>query len=123
MAKLRHYRKQRFLLAVFASALVPGCQSAKQLQVPRAVQSPTAVTGSFVAPNDAGEPDVLPASLDEPVDAVAELPSTQSEGREALTPGEPTLAESLAHLEALAISNNPTLRRMRQEAAVEWAQV
>ena len=31
------------------------------------------------------------------------------------------LSESLADLEAQALGNNPTLRRMRQEAAAEWA--
>jgi len=32
-----------------------------------------------------------------------------------------TAAEALAHLEAAAIATNPTLRRMQQEAAGEWA--
>jgi outer membrane protein TolC len=33
----------------------------------------------------------------------------------------PTVGESLADLETWAIANNPTLRRMQQEASAEWA--
>ena len=124
MVRIRHSRKRWFLLAIFVStALFLGCETAKQLRAPSTMQPSTAVDRSWAPPNDAAESKVQLTSLRQPVDAVTELPPPHPENEEVLASGEPKDAESLSDLEALAISNNPTLRRMRQEAAVEWAQV
>jgi outer membrane protein TolC len=54
-------------------------------------------------------PQPLPAPLQTPVEAI-----------DSRTVSEPI--ETLESLEVLALTNNPTLRRMQQEAAAEWAQ-
>jgi outer membrane protein, heavy metal efflux system len=104
-------------------ALFVGCETAKQLRPLRLGQSSKAAERSLSSPNDAAGSEVQLTSLREPVNAATELPPPHSESGEILKPSRPKDAESLSELESLAISHNPTLRRMRQEAAVEWAQV
>jgi outer membrane protein TolC len=50
-----------------------------------------------------------------------QLPEPAPSGVETLIPSERHSQESLVDLENFAITNNPTLRRMQQEAAAEWA--
>ena len=57
----------------------------------------------------------------QPVDVPEQLPPSEPIGPETLSQPQPQSEESLADLEAFAITNNPTLRRMQQEAAAEWA--
>lgn len=50
-----------------------------------------------------------------------QLPPPEIRGSETLAAPLPQLTETLVDLEAWAMANNPTLRRMQQEAAAEWA--
>ena len=50
-----------------------------------------------------------------------QLPALEVDPLETHALGQPQSQESLGELEAWAIANNPTLRRMQQEAAAEWA--
>jgi outer membrane protein TolC len=50
-----------------------------------------------------------------------QLPALEVDPLETHALGQPQSQESLGELEAWAIVNNPTLRRMQQEAAAEWA--
>lgn len=50
-----------------------------------------------------------------------QLPALEVDPLETYALGQPQSQESLSELEAWAIMNNPTLRRMQLEAAAEWA--
>ena len=66
-------------------------------------------------------PTVQLTSHRQQVDRPEQLPILEPVGAEAYSATQPQSQESLADLEAFAITNNPTLRRMQQEAAAEWA--
>jgi outer membrane protein TolC len=61
-------------------------------------------------------------SLRQPADEFSVLPPLKPEGIEPQNLTPPADGESLVDVEAWAIANNPTLRRMQQEASAEWAQ-
>ncbi len=80
----------------------------------------------------AGEPVAVPrdvTSFGQPLRETARIPQGQLEEIIPLPPPsavvpvevEPRRAESLESLEAIAVVNNPSLRRARQEAAAAWA--
>ncbi len=104
-----------------AMLLLVGCRTGRQ-QHASTQAVPNGARAGLVQ-NDAIDPHVRLASLDQPSDVVDDLPTPHSEDAELLDPVGLLEAESLADLEASALAANPTLRRMRQEAAVEWAQV
>jgi outer membrane protein, heavy metal efflux system len=59
----------------------------------------------------------------QPASAISDsLPPPQPSSPETLGPARAEHAETLPELEAWATANNPTLRRMQQESAAEWAQ-
>ena len=64
---------------------------------------------------------VVPASFRQPEELPQRLPTPDPLLPETLAPPHPDMQESLSDLEAQALSNNPTLRRMQQEADAEWA--
>ena len=100
-----------------------GCETSKQQQVrsaPPLAQKPVAVAvTSVVRPI---EPTVQLASHQQG-DNSEQLPSPQPARPEYVAPVLLQHVETLADLELAAMSNNPTLRRMQQEAAAEWAKV
>jgi outer membrane protein TolC len=67
-----------------------------------------------------GTADIQLAALQQPV--ASSLPAPEDLGSSRGSTDEQTTT-SLVELEAYAITANPTLRRMREEAAAEWAQV
>ena len=105
----------------FATALLIGCQTARQYQASSEAAAPASVGGYKTAENEQANPTVILASLGQTTEA-ADLPPPESESIESQASVLPVVGESLADLEAWAIANNPTLRRMRQEASAEWAQ-
>ena len=105
------------IVAAIATALFLGCQTVKQQRASPAQPAPELVSERRNAETvDSG---VQLTSLRQPDDEVANLPPLESDGIEGLA--QTFSDESLASLEASAISNNPTLRRMQLEAAAEWA--
>lgn len=64
--------------------------------------------------------DIQLTALQQPESPPLTTPENLGDPAEAIAP---QVVMSLADLEACAISGNPTLRRMREEAAAEWAQV
>ena len=66
-------------------------------------------------------PSVQLVAHQQPLSVREQLPPPQPLGSEALLSSQQPSQETLVDLEAWAIMNNPTLRRMQQEAAAEWA--
>jgi outer membrane protein TolC len=100
-----------------------GCAMSK---TPLALKSPSPVTETNPAHSSttsaAGtQPSVQLAAHRQP-ESVEQLPPRKLGDFESPVQPQERSEESLLDLEALAISNNPTLRRMRQEAAAEWAE-
>jgi outer membrane protein TolC len=98
-----------------------GCQTAAQRISSVPIPQPTA-NAHKDAPIEASHSNVQLTALHQTHEVDSALPFPQSGTTQLLTPAKTAEAESLAALEAFAIGNNPTLRRMRQEAAAEWAQ-
>jgi len=67
------------------------------------------------------EPSVRLTAHRQPIDVPEQLPPSEPFGPETLARPQPESQESLSDLEAFATTNSPTLRRMQQEAAAEWA--
>lgn len=65
--------------------------------------------------------DVRLASHRQQDETLQQLPPPERREPEALAAPQPQPEETLLDLEASAMTNNPTLRRMQQEAAAEWA--
>lgn len=117
MARLRHNRTLAFSVAVAVSiGSFLGCQATRHKDA-----SSTELAAKPV-PSHAPSSDVQLTSLSQPANPGADLPPPAGDELEVLNPAQPLENESLADLEAWAISYNPTLRRMQQEAAAEWAQ-
>ena len=99
-----------------------GCETSKQQQAhsgPPFVQAPTSHASTVATPTPTAPSNVQLAShLQQAV--LQQLPPPGPSSPEPLTPPQEVSAESLIDLEAWAVANNPTLRRMRQEAAAEW---
>jgi outer membrane protein TolC len=92
------------------AAAVCGCAASREAQVsepPKAVSVP--------APR---QPAVVQASH---YDELSSSQLVAFQPAEAIATPQPPVEESLGDLEAWAIGNNPTLRRMQEEAAAEWA--
>ena len=99
-----------------------GCATSKQLQLNGS--SPLAQKPSRSARPAVSEPTAPSVQLTahrQRVDVPEQLPPSEPLGPETHALGQPQSQESLGELEAWAITNNPTLRRMQQEAAAEWA--
>jgi outer membrane protein, heavy metal efflux system len=99
-----------------------GCATSKQLQVngsPPLAQKP--IRPAHPAETEPTAPGVQLTAHRQPVDVPEQLSPSESIGPETLAPPQPQSQESLTDLEAFAIANNPTLRRMQLEAAAEWA--
>lgn len=100
---------------------VSGCATRKQghpnLSTPP-LREPVArvATPAIATPH----PAVLLVSHRQQVDATTVDPLPAPQVPESLTPFDQQ-AESLIDLENIAVASNPTLRRMQQEAAAEWA--
>jgi outer membrane protein TolC len=102
--------------AVFALFLaVVGCQTGRtpSQALTTSSQTPAPTTA------DAEAPSIQLAALQQADDSESAV-THESLHAEVVDPPQHC---SLPELEALAISDNPTLRRMRHEAAAEWAQV
>ena len=99
-----------------------GCATSKRLQAngsPPLTQKPIRPARPAET-----EPTALGVQLTahpQSVDVPEQPPPSEPLGPETLAPPQPQSQESLADLEAFAITSNPTLRRMQQEAAAEWA--
>ena len=101
-----------------------GCAMSK---TPIALKSPSPVTETNLAHSSttsaAGtQPSVQLAAHRQSVESGEQLPPRELGDFESAVQPQERSEESLLDLEALAISNNPTLHRMRQEAAAEWAE-
>lgn len=122
MNSLSKMAKTCSVLAIAAGiASCLGCQTSKQQRA--SVKQPDSkhrVTSGSVA-NRQDEPGVRLASHRQEESAPPRLPSPDAGGPESIHPAPPQPFESLADLEAAATANNPTVRRMQQEAAAEWA--
>jgi outer membrane protein, heavy metal efflux system len=108
------------LAIVFGLIVVLGCQSSKphRFVTSRAPQAEPIFQGAADTPDTTG---VQLASLHQ-AEKASELPAAQSDRAELVVPEQAWEGDTLADLEAWAISNNPILRRLRHEAAAEWAQ-
>ena len=103
-----------------ALLLLLGCRTGKQHQA-STLPTPSAADSRPLVQTESADSRVQLASLDQPGDVVDDLPTPHPGDAELLNPVQPLEGESLADLEAWALAANPTLRRMRQEAAAEWA--
>lgn len=105
------------IFAAMAMVLSLGCGTSKQQVRPQAVmqQAPAAVAQPPV------ESGVRPASHQHAMTAVTPLPPLQLGAPELLHAAPIQYVETLTDLEIFATANNPTLRRLQQEAAAEWA--
>lgn len=104
-----------------ATALLIGCQTAKQFQVPFSAPTPASADVNQAAESEVADSTVILTSLRQTTEA-ADLPPLDPDSLESQAFVLPADGESLPDLEAWAIANNPTLRRMQQEASAEWAQ-
>jgi hypothetical protein len=105
------------MLAMTLVAFTAGCRTARQSQVsakPLGDRQQLAVADSRV--QSAGEPLQL-VSIEDEGDDSAEVLAAVEESASESSSELPGSEESLADLESFAIQNNPTLRRMEQEAA------
>jgi outer membrane protein TolC len=110
------------LIAAFVGCL--GCQAARQqrAQPSQPLENRPAEVAA-VATNLRSPPTVQLAAHQVAPDSPHPLPAPLHAQVETISPGTiPEPLESLESLEVLALTNNPTLRRMQQEAAAEWAQ-
>lgn len=105
-----------------AMACCLGCQTSQQQHIQpapplaqRPVRPPSPLTLA------AATSEVQLVSHRQPEEGPEQLPPTESNYRETLEPAQPPPEDSLVELEDWALTNNPTLRRMQQEAAGEWA--
>ena len=103
------------LLIAAAILAAGGCAKSRQ----QTVQPATASVAGNVAPTPGHRPDVQPASFEQPQDSGV-LPPPSAAGVESI-PAVLPARESLEDLETWALTNNPALWRMQQEAAAEWA--
>jgi cobalt-zinc-cadmium efflux system outer membrane protein len=94
-----------------------GCSSSRQ-QIRPAVP-PTPAPSTARSP----EPVVVHASFQTPPASTTTDSPQPLHALEVLPSAVMPIPESLFELEVQAVSNNPTLRRMQQEAAAEWARV
>jgi len=99
-----------------------GCATSKQLQV-RSSSRPAQEPVRVAQPAETGLAalGVHLTSHWQQVDTAEQLPPLEPRHPETLGPPQLQSQEALGDLEAWAIKNNPTLRRMQQEAAAEWA--
>lgn len=99
-----------------------GCETSRQQQVRSKQpieQKPTIVARTPV--HQPPQPSVHLSSHQQAGEVPAPLPPPPPTSPESLGPVLAQPVETLADLEAWATANNPTLRRMEQEAAGEWA--
>ncbi len=100
-----------------------GCETSKRQQIHNAqplAQMPTGPSQS-ADPKESGS-HVQLASHGVSDEMPRQLPTSEIRSPEPATDSQPHQMESLGELEAAAVANNPTLRRMQHEAAAEWAQ-
>jgi cobalt-zinc-cadmium efflux system outer membrane protein len=109
------------LIAATGIACCLGCQTAGPHQ--SRAQQPFRAHQAVVAPTqDTQEPrDVRLASHQQPTPDPEVVLSPRGSRPEWIATGPKVYEETLEDLEALATINNPTLRRLSQEAAAEWA--
>jgi len=99
-----------------------GCKTTKQQQVqppPPLVQQPPSPPPTVMASEPIQVQLASHAQAPEEADSLPQPPGPTPEPLEAAP--RPVYVETLEELEGIAVSNNPTLRRMQQEAAAEWA--
>jgi outer membrane protein TolC len=90
---------------------------------PPSIAKQTTPTPSSTASVTATQPNVHLAAHRQSISSQEHLPPPSSDEVESVTQHVEQCEELLGSLEEFAIANNPTLRRMRQEAAAEWAEV
>ena len=101
-----------------------GCSTAKHTTLKSALGPQQAASPpSFNVSSDDAEPSVQLVAHRKQIDDLQQLPQPESSGTASIQMPQARSDETLTGLEALAVANNPTLRRMRQEAAAEWAEV
>ena len=110
------------LVVATAVASSLGCQTYKQhgmrSKQPLEQTPPITASTSVKQPQASG---VRLTSHLQPEAVPIPLPPTQVSSPESLAVGSAQYVETLEDLEARAATNNPTLRRLQQEAAAEWA--
>ena len=107
---------------VTAMVCCSGCETSKQQQLRPA--SPLAQMPA--TPSQSSAPKVLAsqvqlASHRQLEEIPQQIPAPDARNPELIALPQPLSVESLDELEAAAVANNPTLRRMQHEAAAEWA--
>lgn len=99
-----------------------GCETSKQQQIHS--KPPLTQIHAVPAPPLASagvESNVRLASHPQQEEVLQQLPSPERRDPEPLVTPPPELVETLPDLEAFALANNPTLRRMQHEAGAAWA--
>jgi outer membrane protein TolC len=97
-----------------------GCQTGRTPSLPHTAARETAAATYSSFPERIEERDIQLTALHQPDNPAPAIP-LEDQHHVAMVAASDEC--SLPELEASAISNNPTLRRLRQEAAAEWAQV
>ena len=108
-----------FRTLVFVGVMLAGlgCSSSRQ-QIQPAVPPPP-----VLSPAPTPESVVVSASFQAPSASTSTASPQPLHALEVLPAAVMPVPDSLSELEVQAVSNNPTLRRMQQEAAAEWARV
>jgi outer membrane protein, heavy metal efflux system len=112
-------------IIIFCLTLSVGCGISKSWRLARGGFESIEKASHDHATEDIPNSTVMLASHSEEKDTVSpeksERPEQPNENHATINPLNPI--ETLTDLELLAASNNPTLRRLRQEASADWAKV
>lgn len=108
-------------LVLAAFMCCAGCETSKQQVRSPAPLTQTPIDSSVSRVPDKGEPAVRLASHWEQEEVPPQSPPPERREPEALLASHPQADETLLDLEAFALANNPTLRRMQHEAGAAWA--
>jgi outer membrane protein TolC len=113
--------KLGLLPAVLFFLVCCGCQAKQRAPVAGVPMDLLPQAATLNAPTSSATAPVRLVSHQQLPDPPPALPPRSSNGAELLEPAVAPMPERLENLEALAVANNPVLRRMRQEASAEWA--
>jgi outer membrane protein TolC len=109
--------------ALFLAALA-GCGGCTTSRTQHLTESPLAErpAGPASSAPSGNEPAALRLTSHQQGDEPSQpLPPPERRDPESVRPPQPRLELNLSDLESLALANNPTLRRMQEEAAAQWA--
>lgn len=113
---------ERAIIAAATIFCCSSCVTPKRTQVnPLRPVPQEPVRQEITATTACESPNVLLTAHRQAIETSEQLPALEVDPLETHALGQSQSQESLGGLEAWAIANNPTLRRMQQEAAAEWA--